>query len=531
MAEPGSLNLAWQRVKRDQGDDLVCGDFVFEGLKHQRASVLAEIDSQLQAGGRYAPGPVAHLRAPKSALTTRPGCALTPLDRIVYHWLVDKLYPVLEPHFPPRDERVVMSYRYCGNPGSDAPVGGSHKAFKEASREMAQKGQWVVSTDLTRYFERIDHGVLVRTLESLGAAPDATGPLLGLVSSWVPGLACGLPQSQDPSGYLATALLVGFDKSAMTRSSAYCRYTDDMVAVVPSREEAVRWLATTEKQLWEMGLALNCHKTRVESAEQHLSAKSDHQIALERHLDSEKAWLVAANAYGSGGEDDAEMDAILAMVDDHDAFLSLFQEEVLAVHPSVESLRPCLREFARLNPAGALDNVLPSLDACLTVGRSLEQYLLAVLDDDPGLRAPIADALVAQLSRRDELSDWQAMWALHCCYRLPVVQDQLLDVVGRYVSESRRWAEPVAAHAMLLAGWDGSDETRLTMLGHAERDGRPWVAFGAIAGVQELNKRDRNSFLGRAGRADVLADILGGCVKQGAFEEALAARRSTSASD
>jgi len=525
MASPGTMDLAWRRAKKDQGDDLVCGDFVLEGLKGHRKDVLDEVEQKMADGAAYVVGPVGHLRVPKSPLTTRPGCVLTPLDRIAYHWLVDKLYSVLEPRFPPPAERVVLSYRYCGKPASDTPVRGSHRAFLETSRELARGGGWVVSADLTRYFERIDHGVLALTLTDLGADYEVTASLMSLLRGWLPpGLSCGLPQSQDPSGYLATALLLQFDEFAVARSAAYCRYTDDMTVVLPTRDDARKWLTAAETELWELGLALNCQKTRVESADDFLLRKSAHQDALERHLNPESAWMVSANAYGSGGQDDVEMDAILALVDDHDAFVALFREEVQQQPPSLESLRPCLREFMRLNPVGALEYVLPNLGACLHAGRTLEQYLLVAAEDEPDLAATILEALTSQLAFRRALTDWQAMWALHCCYRLEAADRQLADVAMAYVTTSRDWPEPVAAHAMLLAGWDGDEETQLKMLACAARDGRPWVGYGAIAGVQALNKRDRNSFLSRIGRTEPVARLLGDCVKQGAFEAALAAR-------
>lgn len=525
MAKPRTLELAWQRVKKDQADDLVRGDFVFDGLKGHRKDVLTKVQELLQAEGGYKTGPVAHLRVPKSACTTRPGSVLSPLDRIVYHWLLDRVYDVLEPHFPAFDDEVVFSYRYCGNSKSDRPFRGTFRAYSEASYSAAFKGDWVITTDLVRYFERIDHGQLSAYLVAFGVDPAVVHPLAQLIQGWAPLLSCGLPQSQDPSGYLASAFLASFDHSALRRATAFCRYTDDMTVVLPTREAAAEWLELSERQLWRLGLALNCSKTKVQTMEEFLTAKSAEQVKLERRFDAPQAAQLASSAYGSWAGDTDELDAVLAMVDEHDAFLELFAEEVKKPEPSVRIIRMCLSEFRRLNPGGALDSVLPNLAPCLEAGQCLEQYLVAACADDAAI-SDLALQSVANQLLDASLSDWQAMWALHCSYRLPSSAPQLSEAVLRMVRSTRRWAEPVAAYAMLLAGWDGDDDVKRQVVDLAQKDRRPWVQYGAMAGVQELNRGERNAFLKTASKDDPLAGLLANCLKQEAFAPALARRRS-----
>ena len=525
MAEPGTLELAWRRVKKDRVDDLVRGDFVFDGLQSRRKDVLASVQELLESDGGYECGPVAHLRVPKSPYTTRPGALLSPLDRIVYHWLVDQMYEVLEPHFPRADDGVVFSYRYCGDPTSDRPVGGSYTDYANAAYAAALEGSWVITTDLVRYFERVDHAVLSTCLTGLGVQREVVSSAAKLLQGWVPSLSCGLPQSQDPSGYLGSAFLVSFDRSARNRASAYCRYTDDMTVVLPSRKAALEWLEQSERQLWRLGLALNCAKTRLETMEEYVTTKSADQSKLERRVPAPQAAQLAASMYGSGAQDAEEMDAMLAMVNDHDAFVDLFLDEVKTPNPSTKLLRMCLREFASLNPTGALDYVLPNLAACLNAGTSLEKCLSAARRDDPASADRIAAVLALELSNSGALSHAQAMWALHCCYRTPASSPQLAEVTAGIARSSRDWAEPVGAYAMLLAAWDGGEDTKREVIISAERDGRPWVRYGAMAGVQELNVAERNAFLKRASKGDPLADLLTTSVKQGAFGSALAARR------
>ena len=101
--------------------------------------------------GRYQPSPVRRVDIPKPGGGTRMLGVPTVLDRLIQQAIVLVLTPLLDPTFSP------SSYGF--RPGRSA-----HDAVRQARKFVAEGHRWVVDLDLSKFFDRVNHDILMERL-------------------------------------------------------------------------------------------------------------------------------------------------------------------------------------------------------------------------------------------------------------------------------------------------------------------------------------------------------------------------------
>jgi group II intron reverse transcriptase/maturase len=130
------------------------------------------------------------------------------------------------------------------------PNRGAHDAVRAAQRYV-QKGQdWVVDMDITKFFDRVNHDILMnrigqtvrdkRVLRLIGAYLRAGVLIEGVAVTSEE----GTPQGGPLSPLLANIYLDKLDKELERRELDFCRYADDCNIYVGSRRAAERVLAS-----------------------------------------------------------------------------------------------------------------------------------------------------------------------------------------------------------------------------------------------------------------------------------------------
>ncbi len=176
-------------------------------------------------------------------------------DRVVHH----ALCRVLEPLW----ERMFIFDSYACRVGK-----GTHKAADRYT-EFSRKAAYVLKCDIRRYFENVDHEVLLadlaryvrddgvlwlarRILESNSARPGV-----------VPGR--GIPIGNLTSQFFANVYLNRFDHWVKEELKArfYIRYVDDFVLLADEKPLLHAALAAIEQKLAERGLAVHPAKQNV----------------------------------------------------------------------------------------------------------------------------------------------------------------------------------------------------------------------------------------------------------------------------
>ncbi len=222
-----NMMKAYRRVMRNKGAagvDEMPVEALMPHLKEHWASIKEEL-----LAGRYQPAPVRRVDVPK------PGgkgmCLLgipTVLDRLIQQAMHQVLMPIFDPDF--------SGSSYGFRPGRSA-----HQAVLAARDHIASGRRWVVDMDLEKFFDLVNHDVLMarlarrvgdkRVLALIGRYLRAGLMTGGVVSQRQQ----GTPQGGPLSPLLSNILLDDLDKELERRGHAFCRYADDCNVYVRSR--------------------------------------------------------------------------------------------------------------------------------------------------------------------------------------------------------------------------------------------------------------------------------------------------------
>jgi RNA-directed DNA polymerase len=249
-----NAKAALKRVKQNKGSPGVDGMTV-DDLPEYLAEHWDEIREQLLAGS-YQPKPVKRQEIPKSGGGVRELGIPTALDRFVQQAILQ----VLQPRFDPTFSEHSHGFR----PGRRA-----HDAVCEAQRYIQDGRRVVVDVDLERFFDRVNHDVLMgklsvriedkRMLGLIRRYLDAGIMANGVVVERVE----GTPQGGPLSPLLANVLLDEVDKELEKRGHAFVRYADDCNVYVRSRRAGEDVMKTLRRLYGRLRLRVNEAKSAV----------------------------------------------------------------------------------------------------------------------------------------------------------------------------------------------------------------------------------------------------------------------------
>jgi RNA-directed DNA polymerase len=254
VVERGNVVLALKRVQKNKGSPGIDGMTVEALREHLRATWPA-LREQLLAG-TYRPQPVKRQRIPKSDGGERELGIPTALDRFIQQAVLQ----VLQPRFDPTFSRHSHGFR----PGRRA-----HDAVCEAQKYIQEGRRWVVDVDLEKFFDRVNHDVLMGRLDKR----IADRRVLGLIRRYLEagimanGIVAerheGTPQGGPLSPLLANVLLDEVDKELEKRGHAFVRYADDCNVYVRSRRAGERVMKTLRRLYAKLRLRINESKSAV----------------------------------------------------------------------------------------------------------------------------------------------------------------------------------------------------------------------------------------------------------------------------
>jgi len=247
-----NLLAAHRRVLRNRGAPGVDGMRVEDLLPFCRRH-WRDIREQLLSG-TYRPQPVRKVEIPKPGGGVRMLGIPTVLDRLIQQALLQVLTPLFDPTF--------SEHSYGFRPGRSA-----HDAVLAARRHMAAGHRWVVDMDLEKFFDRVNHDVLMsrvrrrvkdkRVLRVINRYLQAGMMEGGVVSPRTE----GTPQGGPLSPLLSNILLDELDRELERRGHRFCRYADDCNVYVRSRVAGERVLASLERFLHQK-LRLKVNRTK-----------------------------------------------------------------------------------------------------------------------------------------------------------------------------------------------------------------------------------------------------------------------------
>ncbi len=262
MFSRANVLRALQRVERNQGAPGVDRMPVAE-LRPWLRSHWREVREALDAG-YYRPSPVRRVTIPKPDGGERELGVPTALDRLIQQAIAQALTPIFDPTF---------SSQATGSGPDAAPIRPSrqHGAF------VVEGYTWVADVDLERFFDRVQHDVLMARVARRVEDPR----LLRLIRRYldagvvVSGVTQASPEGTPPgsplSPLLANIMLDDLDRELERRGHRFVRYADDLRVHVRSERAGERVLTgITEFLQRRLKLQVNKGKSSVRHAAQAL---------------------------------------------------------------------------------------------------------------------------------------------------------------------------------------------------------------------------------------------------------------------
>lgn len=250
-----NLLKAFERVVKNQGAPGIDGmtvDELGDWCRHHWPAL-----KEVLLSGKYVPSPVLKVEIPKAG----GGMRMLGIPTVVDRLLQQALSQALMLHYDPTFSDSSFGYR----PGRSA-----HQALDRAKEHMAAGHRWVVDVDLEKFFDRVNHDVLMSRL----ARRIRDKRILKLIRRWLQagimedGIVSprveGTPQGSPLSPLLSNILLDEWDKELERRGHRFVRYADDCNIYVCSQKAGERVLASVERFLMKrLRLKVNRGKSAV----------------------------------------------------------------------------------------------------------------------------------------------------------------------------------------------------------------------------------------------------------------------------
>lgn len=249
-----NLQAALKRVEANRGSPGSDG-MKWDELRPWLRAHWKELSEQLLSGA-YQPTAVRRVEIEKRGGGLRMLGIPSVLDRFIQQACLQVLQPIFDPTF--------SQHSHGFRPGRRA-----QDAIREAQGYVQEGRHWVVDVDLEKFFDRVNHDVLMGRL----AKRIEDKRMLRLIRRY---LAAGMmadgvvrerhegtPQGGPLSPLLANVLLDEVDRELERAGHCFVRYADDCNVYVRSEKAGTRVMARLSKLYAKLRLKINAEKSAV----------------------------------------------------------------------------------------------------------------------------------------------------------------------------------------------------------------------------------------------------------------------------
>lgn len=256
-----NLLLAHKKVVSNKGAPGVDGVRVEELLGFCQDN-WAKISEEIEAG-TYRPIPVKKVEIPKPGGGTRILGIPCVVDRLILQALNQVLTPIFDEGFSDSS----FGFR---------PNRSAHDALKRTGDFIAAGHTWVVNIDLEKFFDRVNHDMLMARLARIIEDKMVLKLIRRYLQAGIMDNGVVLPRTEGTvqgaplSPLLSNIMLDDLDKELERRGHYHCRFADDFIVYVKSERAGLRVMASIERFLWKkLRLPINKEKSEVVGSSRH----------------------------------------------------------------------------------------------------------------------------------------------------------------------------------------------------------------------------------------------------------------------
>lgn len=251
-----NLIRALKRVERNKGSHGV-DEMPVQNLRAYVMEHWTSLREEIQTG-TYHPQPVRRVEIPKPNGGKRKLGIPTVLDRFIQQAITQ----VLTEEYDPTFSQHSFGFR---------PNKRGHDAIREARQYIKDGYRWVIDMDLEKFFDKVNHDRLMRTLSKRIEDPNVLRLIRRYLQAGImeDGLVRpnteGAPQGGPLSPLLSNIVLDELDKELENRGLRFVRYADDCNIYVRSRRAGLRVMKSiTEFIEGKLKLKVNEEKSAVD---------------------------------------------------------------------------------------------------------------------------------------------------------------------------------------------------------------------------------------------------------------------------
>lgn len=252
-----NMQRAWKRVKGNKGAAGVDGMDIAQTGQYLKTA-WPTIRQQVMEG-TYRPSPVRRVGIPKPDGSERELGIPTVIDRLIQQSLLQVLQPLIDPTF--------SEHSHGFRPGRRA-----RDAVLAAQQHVQEGYRVVVDVDLEKFFDRVNHDVLISRLKKRIADAGVIRLIRAYLNAGImhEGVVAdrveGAPQGGPLSPLMANVLLDEVDRELERRGHRFVRYADDCNVYVGSLKAGQRVMGLLKRLYDKLHLKINESKSAVASA-------------------------------------------------------------------------------------------------------------------------------------------------------------------------------------------------------------------------------------------------------------------------
>ncbi|UTG61520.1 RNA-directed DNA polymerase [Elizabethkingia anophelis] len=167
------------------------------------------------------------------------------------------------------EDKNIFSYRFEWDEASGSLFKNTTWIdYKKQCIENAKEYKYVLQTDISNFYPRINHHKLENELKRIDTTNSVTTNLMKLLSAFTGTISYGLPVGGPASRILAELALNHSDFNLKSRDIKFCRYADDYTIFCKNESKAYKTLIFLSEKLSNDQLGLQKDKTKIMTSEE-----------------------------------------------------------------------------------------------------------------------------------------------------------------------------------------------------------------------------------------------------------------------